>query len=69
MLKNVDAPDVKVMVPDVKEQDKYAQEVYKLYRLGILTGVDEKGTFNPDSDITRAESAVIMLRVANFLGI
>lgn len=69
VLKNVDAPDVKVMVPDVKEQDKYAQEVYKLYRLGILTGVDEKGTFNPNSDITRAESAVIMLRVANFLGI
>jgi len=61
--------DKEVNIPDVDEKEKYFKEIQLLYKLGILDGVDEKGTFLPDSSITRAESAVIMLRVAKLLNI
>ena|GEM_PF-3935047 len=49
--------------PDVRESDEYGQEIYLLYRTGILMGNDDAGTFNSDSNITRAEAAAIILRV------
>lgn len=52
-------------VPDVKMTAAYASSVYKLYRSGILSGSDEKGTFNPESHIRRSEIAAIMLRLAD----
>ena len=52
-------------LPDVKTGDAYAENIYTLYRVGILLGNDEKGTFNPSGTITRAEAAAMASRVAN----
>lgn len=38
--------------------------VYQLYRAGILSGNDKKGTYKPYSSITRAEAASIITRMA-----
>ena len=52
---------------EVKEKAtvSYASPVYKLYRAGILTGGDAKGTFSPLTYITRAECATIVARMAD----
>ena len=50
-------------IPDVKMTDKFAAEIYELYRAGILTGSDVKGTFHAASTIKRSEAAVILLRM------
>ena len=53
-------------IPDVKLTDGsnlYAEEIYKLYRAGILNGSDTKGTFNPGNDIKRSEVAAIVVRM------
>ena len=52
-------------VPDVKMKDSYSAPVYKLYRAGILAGGDAKGTFSPNTFITRAECATIVARMAD----
>ena len=51
-------------IPDVSATDASASYVYKLYRAGILSGGDVRGTFSPQSYITRAEAAAIVSRVA-----
>ncbi len=40
-----------------------AADVYKLYRAGVLTGVDEAGTFMPESKVRRCEVAAIVSRL------
>lgn len=50
-------------IPDVSMEDTYAEEIYTLYRAGILTG-DKSGSFHPESTITRAEVATIACRMA-----
>lgn len=50
-------------IPDVKTTDKYAAEIYELYRAGILTSSDAKGTFHAASTIKRSEAATILLRM------
>lgn len=50
-------------VPDVGNI-ACSSAVYKLYRAGVLTGSDAKGTFHPTSYITRAEAAAIVDRMA-----
>jgi len=52
-------------IPDVRMSSDYSDEVYLLYRAGILTGSDEYGTFNPDSTISRAEAAAIVTRIVD----
>ena len=52
-------------IPDVSMKDSYAEGVYKLYRAGILSGNNSKGTFAPLSTITRAEAAAIVARMAD----
>lgn len=52
-------------IPDVPMSSDYADAVYLLYRAGILAGSDSKGTFNPDSTITRAEAAAIITRIVD----
>ena len=52
-------------LPDVKMGDAYAENIYTLYRVGILLGNDENGTFNPSGTITRAEAAAMASRVAS----
>ncbi|MBQ7897968.1 MAG: S-layer homology domain-containing protein [Clostridia bacterium] len=50
-------------IPDVKMDAPYAAAVYKLYRAGILAGVDAKNNCAPASNIKRSEVAVILTRM------
>ena len=52
-------------IPDVAISDSYGEDVYKLYRAGILGGSDANGTFYPQTYITRAEGAAIVSRMAD----
>ena len=49
-------------LPDI-QRSGYGESVYYLYEQGVLTGSDSFGTFNPYSNITRAETATILSRV------
>ena len=49
-------------LPDVQRNDSNLP-VFHLYQLGVLTGSDKYGTFNPYQSITRAETAAILHRV------
>lgn len=53
------------LIPDVKINDSYGKAVYRLYRAGVLTGIDDKGTFSPNSSIQRSEVAAIVSRMAD----
>ena len=48
---------------DVKENAPYAIFVYKLYRAGIVTGVDGEHNCNPKANIKRSEVATIISRM------
>ena len=50
---------------DVKSSDAIGPAVYKLYRAGILTGNDGRGTFLPWNAISRAEAAAIVARMGD----
>ena len=52
-------------IPDVSVDDGVAEAVYCLYRAGVLTGNDSRGTFTPDSSITRGAAAAIVGRMAD----
>ena len=54
-------PDGSIL--DVKDNAPYAIYVYKLYRAGIVTGVDELHSCNPDENIKRSEVAAIISRM------
>lgn len=50
-------------IPDVNNDTKFSSSIYKLYEAGIVIGNDEKGTFKPTSNITRAEASAIINRI------
>ena len=52
-------------IPDVAEGAACYEAVYRLYDAGILTGSDKRGTFSPDSSITRGEAAALISRIAD----
>ena len=52
-------------IPDVSMGSSYAEGVYTLYRAGIFGGTDGSGAFSPQSNITRAEAACVVARMAN----
>lgn len=52
-------------IPDIDVVGPYDQNIYFLYNAGILTGNDEYGTFNRESNITRAEVATILIRIVS----
>ena len=54
-------PDGSIL--DVKNNAPYAIYVYKFYRAGIVTGVDELHNCNPDANIKRSEVAAIISRM------
>ena len=56
--------DVKAL-PDVAETHPNFAAIIRLYNAGILNGTDSKGTFMPDTTITREQIAAIVTRVAN----
>lgn len=53
------------VIPDVSTEASYADEVYLLYRAGVLTGNDSRGYFAPDSNIQRSAVAAIVTRMAD----
>jgi len=52
-------------IPDVLMTFAYADEVYKLYRSGIIQGVDDARNCNPNAFIKRSEVAAIITRMMN----
>ena len=52
-------------LPDVEADDPALPTILRLYNAGILTGVDEYGTFLPDQPISREQIAAIITRVAD----
>lgn len=52
-------------IPDVSSGNKYSSAIFRFYNAGILNGVDSKGTFLPDSEISREQVAAIITRIAN----
>lgn len=52
-------------IPDVPSDKSYAAPVYKLYRAGILTGVDQEHNCKPFANIKRSEVAAILTRMMN----
>lgn len=52
-------------IPDVPSDSNYYNAVYSLYRAGIISGSDSRGTFDPNSNITRAEAATILCNMVD----
>lgn len=52
-------------IPDVKAGASYYDAVYALYKAGVLTGNDAKGTFGPETHISRGAAAAIIGRMAD----
>jgi len=52
-------------IPDVSTDEEYYGDLMLLYKSGIAMGSDSAGTFNPDANITRAEFAALINRVAS----
>ena len=51
-------------LPDVTSDSAYADQIYMLYRAGVLTGNDKYGTFAPETTIDRASVAALVSRMA-----
>ena len=58
-----DIPDGSI--PDVAITDPGAAAIYKLYRAGILNGVDVEHNCNPGANIKRSEVAAVLTRMMN----
>lgn len=52
-------------IPDVAAGSSYYSAVYALYKAGVLTGNDSKGTFAPASSISRGAAAAIISRMVD----
>ena len=52
-------------IPDVASDSPYCADIYMLYRAGILSGSDDRGSARPNDSITRAEAAAILTRMAD----
>ena len=50
-------------LPDVNNATQYSAAIIMLYKAGVLAGGDNRGTFSPGANITRAEAAAIISRV------
>lgn len=50
-------------LPDVAPGDRFASEIFLLYRAGILNGNDARRTFRGESSILRAEIAAMLARL------
>ena len=56
-------------IPDVTVSASYGAAVYKLYRAGVLTGVNEAHAYKPQrDDISRGEAVSILARMADSSG-
>lgn len=50
-------------IPDLDESDENYVAIRTLYNLGVITGVDEYGSFQPNECITRAQMAAVLTRI------
>lgn len=50
-------------IPDVDDYTPYQQQILQLYKWGVLTGSDEKGSFYPNAPIRRSEFAALLTRL------
>jgi hypothetical protein len=50
-------------IPDVSMTHPQAAAIYKLYRAGIVQGINDAHEFNPDAAIKRSEMAAILTRM------
>ena len=50
-------------IPDVNEADAYYQEILKLYRSGVLAGMDPNRTFASERSVRRCEVAAMVDRI------
>ena len=58
--------DLHKKIPDYNQVGKeYTMYVEMAYSMGILCGVDTKGTFAPLQTLTRAEAATVLYRIIN----
>lgn len=72
---DVQAPEYKLTeaeqsIPDLNNyalEDGRRGPIIKCYALGILAGTDSKGTFNGEADMTRAQAAVTLCRLADVI--
>lgn len=53
-----------VELPDVNSTTPHSESILLLYNAGVLTGSDLYGTFTPENNITRAEAAALITRIA-----
>lgn len=51
-------------IPDVTIADPYGEEIYTLYRAGVVIGSDDIGTFRPNTSIRRSHVAAMIVRMA-----
>ena len=52
-------------IPDLFTSAPYRDNVYTLYRMGIVTGANKRGACLPDECISRAEVAALVARIVN----
>ncbi len=51
-------------IPDVNQDEEYAEKLLMLYKAGVVLGSDEYGTFYPTNPIKRSEVSAIVNRTA-----
>lgn len=52
-------------IPDVSEDTHYCEEIYTVYRWGLISGIDAVGTYNFESLVTKAQLYVVVDRILN----
>jgi len=52
-----------ISLPDVTGATPFSESIITLYKAGVLGGSDDKGTFHPGNNISRAEAAAIISRI------
>ena len=52
-------------IPDLSPSAPYRDNIYTLYRMGIVTGSDKRGSCLPEKCISRAEAAALVARVVD----
>ncbi len=59
-----DMEEIRASVPDVDQTDFAAESIYQMYAKGIINGTDSVHSFLPEGELTRAEAAAIIARIA-----
>jgi len=52
-------------IRDVTEYTPYQQEILTLYKWGILSGMDQSGSFHPDEQLQRCQAAAMITRLVS----